>query len=551
MFNLEEEIENADAEMHEFVDNLLVKDLKRILTGKDIGFDNKLLKQPLKDKLIFVLSNELKKLRSHDEAILQLLPFWTISLCKERVQWLFYHCDSKVGFEIASEALEFQKDDRNISDDDESDVNDDNSYNSSYKSSSEINSSGSMPSGSSISSSEKSKNYNVDPKIHIGKSTFNFSIHANQKVRAKHSRLGFRERVVMKQQKKINEKNSKKQAADEERIKTLQCHDLFCCDAIDPVTKSQCVAGPFVSEYFLKKHQELCEKGHCKHVFPSINSTTCMLIDIQQGKTSPLCLACGAVPNRDDAAAGLYLVRPPKPLPECVDPSCVEDGCYRRDNKEWKHKQFRASPELLHDLEALFQDGENRSKGGTKKNAGKYNATEAVAVLKNMIGSNGRRKYRLDGPFGRLPTEKYVKAWFGRRKNKGTKVFLGSRGGGNKNSKNDRFSSMSVEDLKDQFEKNFECFPTRKILCQKLLEIDDELRYDGHDGIYSGLSLTELEEECKSRNLPFTVGSKGLQIVLRSHTEKLKRDKHKSSREYNDAVNITDAAEEILSQRNK
>lgn len=95
------------------------------------------------------------------------------------------------------------------------------------------------------------------------------------------------------------------------------------------------------------------------HTFPSINSMAAVLIDIQEGKTSPLCLACGALPNCDDAAAGIYEVKPPHEIPECIDSLCVGPGCYRRDNKLWKHKQLKASPELLNDLEALFQDGED------------------------------------------------------------------------------------------------------------------------------------------------------------------------------------------------
>ena len=106
-----------------------------------------------------------------------------------------------------------------------------------------------------------------------------------------------------------------------------------------------------------------------------------MFIGIQQGNTCTLCLACGAIPNCDNASEGMYPVRPPKSLPECIGPCCVENGCYKRDNKHWEHKHFRASPELLNDLEALFQDGENRTKGGTKRNAGKYNATEAMAIV--------------------------------------------------------------------------------------------------------------------------------------------------------------------------
>ena len=303
----------------------------------------------------------------------------------------------------------------------------------------------------------------------------------------------------------------------------------------------------------MKKHKESCEKGNSKHTFPSINSVTSVLIDIQQGKTSPLCLACGALPNRDAAAAGVYQVKQPHPIPECIDPMCVGLGCYRRDNKKWKQKQFRASPELLIDLETLFQDGEDRSKGGTKRNAGKYSATEAIAILKNMMDSNGRRKYRIDGPFGRLPTAKYVKAWFSRRKNKGAKIFVGSGRSKENNDtmKDDRFSSMSLEELKVEFENIFECPPTRKFLCIKLLEIDDELKYEGHDNVYIGLKLNELEEECTSRNLPFVVGSNALQVVLRNHNMKMNCEKHRSTTEYRNAVNITDAAEEILSHRNR
>ena len=143
---------------------------------------------------------------------------------------------------------------------------------------------------------------------------------------------------------------------------------------------------------------------------------------------------------------------------------------------------------------------------------------------------------------------KYVKSWFSRRKNTGAKVFL--RGTSSSNEESDKFSNLTIEELKEEFQKVFDCMPTKKILCVKLLEIDDDLKYDGHDGIYSSLKLSELEGECKNRNLPFAVGSKGLQIVLRSYTKKLEYEKHKAGTGYNNAVNITSAAEEILSQRN-
>ena len=46
----------------------------------------------------------------------------------------------------------------------------------------------------------------------------------NQKGRVKHPRIGVRDQIVMKQQKKVNEKNSGRKATDEERIKTTKCH---------------------------------------------------------------------------------------------------------------------------------------------------------------------------------------------------------------------------------------------------------------------------------------------------------------------------------------
>ena len=555
MFNLEEETKKADEKMNNFVDSLKVKDLKDILKKNEIRFSSNMLKPALQDKLLVCLSNKLTNLVTSEDGIEKLLPVWTLSLCRERAQWFLYHCDRQVTFSSISEALQFQNNCHNVFPDDGSIASD--SYSSSDEdNSSEDNSNNeSLASSNSISSSVEKitkKGSAIDTKAHIAKSTFDFSMDTNMKERSKHSRFGFRERIVMAQKKLINERNSKKLNEDEVRVETLKCHNLFCCNAVDPDTKSQCIAGPFVTEYHLKRHKELCEKGNSKHTFPSINSLTSVLIDIQQGKTSPLCLACGALPNRDAAAAGLYQVKPPHPIPECIDPMCVGPGCYRRDNKSWKQKQFRASPELLIDLETLFQDGEDRSKGGMKRNAGKYSATEAIAVLKNMMDSNGRRKYRIDGPFGRLPTAKYVKAWFSRRKNKGAKIFLSS-GGSNENDtrKDDRFSCMSLEELKDEFENIFDCPPTKKFLCIKLLEIDDELKYEGHDNVYTGLKLNELEEECKSRNLPFVVGSNGLQVALRSHNMKINCQKHRSTMEYRNAVNITDAAEEILSHRNR
>ena len=496
------------------------------------------------------LSCELAKLieseyDNHDISAF-LTAAWSISLSKERAEWFFYNCDSKKSCRSISEAIEIQNGSNSMSSDDDFSVSDECNIGSSSDDISE-NESQSRSLGSSSSANKNTD----DPTTQIKRSTFDFlSTDTNKKERARHSRVGYRERIVRTQQKQINERNARKDAEDKNKIETLKCHNLFCCDEIDPVTKNRCICGPFTSAYFLKRHKQSCENGSSKHIFPSINSKTSILIDIQQGKTSPLCLACGALPNRDDAAAGIYDVKAPKSIPACIDPSCVEAGCYRRDNKTWRQKQFRATKELLKDLESLFQDGEDRSKGGAKRNAGKYTAVEAVAVLKNMIDLNGRRKYRIGGPFGKLPTVKYVKAWFGRRKNKGAKVFLTSSDSNTMAKKNDKFSCMTLEELQDEFEKIFECELTREIMCMKLLEIDDEMKHGSHDDIYGGLKLSQLQMECENRNLPFQVLSEGLQIILRSHSMKVNSGKHKSSAQYRNAVNITDATEQILFQRN-
>ena len=317
------------------VKTLKVAELKKILSDNSISFEKKLLKKGLQEKLTEHLSSELAKLIASENDILindNLTAAWSISLSKEKFEWVFYNCDSKVSCRTISEAIKIQN--NSAVSDDVSTVNDGcNKSSRSDESSENVSSSRSF-------SRERDTNYG-DPISQIKRSTFDFLLtNTSQKERGRHSRVGYRERIIRAQQKLISERNAKKDAEDKNKIETLKCHNLFCCDEIDPVTKNRCICGPFTSVYFLNRHKQSCENGTSKHIFPSINSTTSILIDIQQGKTSSLCLACGALPNRDDAAAGIYDVKAPQSLPACIDPSCVEAGCYRRDNKTWRQKQF-------------------------------------------------------------------------------------------------------------------------------------------------------------------------------------------------------------------
>jgi hypothetical protein len=248
-----------------------------------------------------------------------------------------------------------------------------------------------------------------DVLCHIAKSTFDFGTEMNTKTRAIHSKIGYRERENAKNNHLIDSRNIKLKRKDEENIATLDSHGLFCCTSIDAdKSKGRCTVGPFQSKNLLERHEQKCREGTEKHRFPSINAITQASInaitqasiDATTGKLG-VSLACGAMPNRDRAVSSQYTIVQCKAMPDDIRrvPSyCTGTGCYRRDNKIWRKEQFRASTALNLDLEALFTEGENRSKEGNKINASKYTPADAVAVLKNMRDKDGQhRKYRKMG----------------------------------------------------------------------------------------------------------------------------------------------------------
>lgn len=371
----------------------------------------------------------------------------------------------------------------------------------------------------------------VDPLCHIGDSTFNFtSTESDVKERSIHSRIGWRERCNERNEAKKEKRNSKIMSKNKKEVEELRGRGLFPCDETDPETLMRCNAL-FLSEHALQQHKSSCESGG-KHMFPSINSLSKITYDASRGLLDPLNLMVGKRVNRDsgvyDASSESPLETLQTSLPMCQECSdnldctkcngisslCTGEGCLRRDFSLLKKRGFRASPELIKDLEALFLKGEYRDNDDNdtskqKIKAAKYTHIEAVAVLHNMK-VDGRRKYREGGQFGPLPTTNYVRSWFSNRKRKGAKGLLSK-------DDNDIFHGMTISLLKEKFIDFFGCKPTAKKVLQKLLEVDDLLQDGGHDNAYSSLSVTNLEKECKDRNLPHSVNIKSLKIILRAH----------------------------------
>ena len=86
----------------------------------------------------------------------------------------------------------------------------------------------------------------------------------------------------------------------------------------------------------------------------------------------------------------------------------ISIGGMRRGNKCWERPQYRATAELIRDLEAMFLGGKSTENDKTSR-ISKFTAAEAVARLANMTDIQGRRKYRKSNELtGPLPTEIFV-----------------------------------------------------------------------------------------------------------------------------------------------
>jgi hypothetical protein len=398
----------------------------------------------------------------------------------------------------------------------------------------------------------------IDPIIHIADTTLDYE-KADEKKRARHSTLSHNERQKEKRSQIVRKENEKidKGYKRDEMIKIES--GVFPCPVVQNDTMLKCKLE-YVTEKNLERHIKKCMEGTATHIFPKFNSVSKTLNDASKGLHDPLNLCVGGGrTNRDIAYYVKRQLQNGRPLEQCngcigqecakckakecngcagiqclkcngVSILCIGQGCYRRDFQLLKKEPFRASAELQKDLEMLFQEGENRGENtkGKKTKAGKYTHTEAVAVLMNLkIGD--RRKYRLGGEFGPLPTANYVRSWFSIRKRKGAKALSGF---------GDKFDEMSLDQLKSAFEKLFGMKPTKKNVLQKILEADDQLQDGGNDNAYSLLQLKDIEKECKDRNLPYSLSAKALKIPLRAY------QKESDAAHQNRAEQISNALED-------
>ena len=376
-----------------------------------------------------------------------------------------------------------------------------------------------------------------DPMVHISASTFDFDAESNSKSRARHHKIGYRERLKTKKENIIIEGNLKVARKNEVKVQSLTCSGLFCCTAIDPTTGGRCIAGPFSSQVWLDKHNKMCDRGINTHTFPSVNSTTQTIIDATSGKFA-LSLAVGSMTNRDRAVSAPYEVVPCKEIvaDERVPADYwMETGFYRRDNKKWRKPQFKATEALNADLEALFLEGEKQTEDGARKKATKFTAVEAVSILRNMIGDDGHRKYRIGGPNGAPPDVAFVKARFSKRKNDGARALL-------RKTNEDRYDGMDTNDLKTKYEQVFSESLTEKRLLSRILEIDDEIKHGGHDNQYQQLTTSQLQTECRNRKLPFKLGKDALKTVMRANDKLEAALYSQSSEAFRNAADLSAAS---------
>ena len=377
----------------------------------------------------------------------------------------------------------------------------------------------------------------LNPLVHIAQSTFNFKAKANARQRATHSKLGYCERVKVKNESNVKRGNQKFLSKRLSEVSTLTCSGLFCCDATDKETQNRCMAGPFSSKKALNHHKEKVARGLCKHTFPSINSLTKTTIDVMSGKWA-LSLACGSMTNRDRAVSATCVITPPLAIKsdDRVPKYWMECGCYRRDNKKWKKKPYRASKALNEDLEALFVEGEKITLDGLSSKTTKYTAVEAVSVLRNMVDKDGHRKYRLGGPNGAPPDVAFVRARFSKRKRNGVKALVN-------HSNSDKYDRMAIKKLQALYKAVFDGEqPTQKNVLSKILEMDDNMKNGGHDDVYSSLSSAMLQKECKHRNLPFKLGKQALKTVLRANDKEMFVLARRSNSDFRDASDLASAS---------
>ena len=378
-----------------------------------------------------------------------------------------------------------------------------------------------------------------DPWIHIDKSTWSGS---NAKVGEKgvHSKIDYMTRQLQHNQDFMGKKNSKFDKMNDDEIDLLRDAGLHVCAFVNEDTKERCTRK-FKHCKALEKHWKCCEEGNAKHSFPRCDLLSDILVDATKGKWA-LALACGSMPNRCRILSKNIVVEDGQDteiLCESVPDDWYNNGCYRRDIR--KRKVFRASMELVNDLQLLYLAGERRDGGGEKKNASKYTPAQAVARLANMKDEDGQRKYsyRKGNKNGPLPTEAYVQSWFSRQKNN-----KGEKGA------SDVYDSMDANMLKKM------CIdglfggtpdPRPRDYIIKMLMLDDLGRDESDVCDYSGMSIQELNNIRKAKELPTAGTKKGFKFMLRMRDKVNAANQHaeRVQNQLENVLAISDALENM------
>lgn len=374
-----------------------------------------------------------------------------------------------------------------------------------------------------------------DPKIHIALSTYN---PGDETKHALHSKTSSSERRNQKATDRISKKNRECDEDVHHHIDKLKMFGLLCCDAQESNTFSCCIAGPFISKDHLEKHKQIGI-----HRYPSMNMVTHATVNAVNGKYA-FCLALGSMTNRDRALSPDFEIQKSEkdfPTHKLVKKDCLETGCYRRDCTAWKGQNFRASSELIKDIRALFDEGEDRSSAGKKRNAAKYKPAEAASVLQNMMERN-RRKYRTDGPWGRLPDHsvEYIQRKFAEWARKGAKGLI-SIGKESTNFLNDK----SFEDLKKLYLERFgEELATHPAILISILKIDDDMKQEeeGDGNQYHHLAVTSLIAECVRRNLPSDYSKETLLALHDAYTQKQIIEARRKTETFQSALLLSEAS---------
>ena len=218
----------------------------------------------------------------------------------------------------------------------------------------------------------------IDPLIHILKSPLlslekNMTIDTHSHTRSQYL-MNAKEYKRNKVKNRIECINDELKQSRQKLILKLEEQGIFRCHAEEDETKAGCLKE-FISSSLRTRHENRCLNQEERHFFPNNNLISSVLKDARNGKWA-LCLACGALTNRDSEVADKYVIKSTdqKLIFKHLDVNnFYSRGSYRRGNKNHKKKQFRASPALISDLEMLFLEGESRDDSiGPKSKASKY-----------------------------------------------------------------------------------------------------------------------------------------------------------------------------------